>query len=416
MGHLSMVRIGLLVGLLWVARAAALNVDSLEWKAGGYMDAGRFQMTDSTANGELLHRMGVAWNINHRINDAWSLDADLHWLFWRNQQHDLALFHVVGLKFDADMRGALQYQSGMNSGKLGVYDFKYNPDSKNLGEYLLRSTAYPTLLESSQGKDLLAYSYTRVAGVEYGFELSWVRLKALVYAEQFNSPVYDVAPVFLASAGPEYAEVQAGIALDRYWMFGKRMVSSSLDSSLRAHISSQGLSTKATKLMLRTRLDLAQMLDIEFAPTFYAEAALLGLKNDTLFYKHMAQRMPVMAGVDLPTWGLLTTFSVEAEYLKNPYYARKYPIGDAGGSSYSPLPNLNSALEYLPENLPNTVSNDWRWSIYAKRSLNNWIDLEGRAASDHMRLYVFNGDYASGEPYTRRTKDWYFLVRISYHN
>jgi hypothetical protein len=410
-----MIRIGLLAGLVLASGVAALNPESLDWKIGGYFDAGRFQMTDSTANGELLHRMGALWNIDYKIDDNWTMDADLHWFFWRNQLHDLGLFHVVGLKFDADMRGVLQYSSGSQLAKFGVYDFKYNPDSKNLGEYLLRSTAYPTLLESSQGKDLLAYSYSRVAGVEYGLNHDLWRAKALIYAEQFNLPVNDVTPAFFVAAGPKYAEVEIGVALDRFWMFGKRMQAKSLDTALQSYIRSQGLTFKATKVSIRGRLDIGEMTGMENGLRLYAETAILGLKNDTLYYKNMSERMPMMVGMDIPTFGILNTLSIEAEYLKNPYYDRHYPNNDANAQTFSPLPALNNS-EYSAGNLPNFTKNDWRWSFFAKRSLNQWLDLEGRVASDHMRLYFYNGDYGSGEPFTQKTKDWYFLFRISYHN
>jgi hypothetical protein len=406
---------GLLAGLVLASGVAALNPESLDWKIGGYFDAGRFQMTDSTANGELLHRMGALWNVAYKIDDNWSMDADLHWFFYRNQLHDLGLFHVVGLKFDSDMRGVFKYESGSHLGKVGVYDFKYNPDSKNLGEYLLRSTSYPTLLESSQGKDLMAYSYSRVAGVEYGFNQDLWRARAIVYAEQFNLPVYDVTPAAFIAAGPRFAEVELGLALDRFWMFGKRMQAKSLDSTLKAYIGSQGLSSKATKVMIRGRFDLGQMLEMEDGPRIYAEAAILGLKNDTLFYKNMSERMPIMVGLDVPTFGFFNMLSVEVEYLKNPYYDRHYPNNDANAQTFSPLPALNNN-EYTVGNLPNITDNDLRWSFYGKRSLNKWLDIEGRMASDHMRLFFYNGDYGSGEPFTQKTKDWYFLLRLSYHN
>ncbi len=388
-----------------------MSLDSLNLRVGGFVDAGRYQLDDTAETGELQNFMGASWKADYPINEEWSLNGDLLWLFWRQKLHAVALFHVKGIRFDADMRGWVNYQSGGQKARFGIYDFKYNPDSKNLGEYLLRSTAYPTILESAQGKDKLAYSFNRVLGGEYGLEYTLFRGKALVYAEQFRVPVNDVTPALFAAVGPRYAEVEVGAALDRYWMLGKqhRKQWTPEDS---AYIKSQGLREKSTKFSLRGRLDFPAMFESSprILPVLYAETALLGLKNDTLYYKKMSERMPFMFGIDIPTGPVFDVLSVELEYWNNPYLNRKYSIADDGRSRASPLPFIvdSDKMPYKRD--------DWRWSVFVKRALNNWIDVETRFASDHQRLYHFTGDYITGEPMTRLTKDWYFLARISYHN
>ena len=394
------------------ARAFTLNASDL--KVGGYVDGGRFQVADTSITGEIVNRMGAKWRIDKQLDENWSILADLHWMFWRNQATDLALFHIAGIKFDSDMQGAFAYQDGASRFRLGLYNFKYNPDSKNLGEYLLRSEAYPTIIENSQGKDLLAYSHSRVAGAQYDLGFPLFRQTGLIYAEQYNIPVNDVSLAYLAAAGPEYAEVQVGAALHRQFRFGKPQVSE-LEKSQEDYVKSQGLTTQAMKFSLRGRLDVGRMLEMGQDAVIYGEAALLGVKNDSLFYKSMSQRMPVMAGVNLPTFGLLNVLSIEAEYLRNPYYGRKYSINDATGSKFSPLPNLNSD-EYEISRIPNKTNDDLKWSVFLHRSLNNWIDMKARIACDNLRLLNWDGDLASGEPMTNKTGDWYFLVRIEYHN
>jgi hypothetical protein len=173
------------------------------------------------------------------------------------------------------------------------------------------------------------------------------------------------------------------------------------------------LEPTAFKLMARGRLDFSEMLGWKDGFRLYGEAALLGLKNDTLYYKHMAQRMPVMLGLDIPTFGLLGNLSVEGEYFANPYYGRKYPIKDATGSNFSPLPYID---DYQAANLPENTKDDFKWSVFAHKALNSWIDLKVRFASDHFRLLNWDGDFEGGEPMTKRPGDWYFLARIEYHN
>ncbi|MDB5105094.1 MAG: hypothetical protein JWP91_2783 [Fibrobacteres bacterium] len=401
--------------LMAAAPARAFELGAQDLKVGGYVDGGRFQLADSSSNGEILNRMGAKWALDKEIDDNWAFMASLHWMFWRNQATDLALFHIAGLKFDSDLQGSLSYRSGANRFRMGLYEFKYNPDSKNLGEYLLRSEAYPTIIENSQGKDLLSYSFSRVSGMEYGLDFPLIRQTALVYAEQYNIPVNDVSFAYFASGGPTYAELQVGGALHRRFRFGKATRTTNLEQSLKDYVAGQGLTTQAVKLMLRGRLDLGMIRNGSPGFTLYGEAAMLGLRNDSLFYKHPMERVPLMAGMDLPTFGFLTALSMEVEYLKNPYYGRKYSVGDATGSNFSPLPNLNQD-EYGGGRIPDYTKDDLKWSLFLHKSLNRWIDLKARFASDHLRLLAWDGDYATGEALTRKTGDWYFLARIEYHN
>lgn len=412
MGRLSAF---LFSGLLSFSQAGAFELDEKDMQVGGYFDGGRFQLEDTSANGEVLNRLGVKWILRKEMNENWSLMANLHWMFWRNQATDLALFHIAGLKFDSDLEGAVTYHAGANHVKFGLYDFKYNPDSKNLGEYLLRSEAYPTIVENSQGKDLLSTSRSRVAGVQHDLQFDYFRQTALLYAEQFNVPVNDVSAAYLAAAGPRHAELEFGAAFHRMLKFGQPIKVEDLDPSLRAYVDSQGLTTRAVKLSLRGRLDFAAMFGMPGNFKVYGEAAMLGLKNDSLFYKEPFQRLPVMAGIELPTYGALDMLSAEVEYYKNPYYGRKYPISDATGSRFSPLPNL-SADEYVDPRIPNITKDDLKWSLYLHKALNRWLDVKLRFASDHLRMLSWDGDLVNGEPMTKKPADWYFLARIEYHN
>ena len=410
----SAIFIAMLSAFFFASATYAMELKEEDLKVEGYVDNGRFQLKDTIKNGEIVSRMGSKWSFNKPMDEHWLVMAKLHWMFWRNEATDLALFHIAGLKFDADLEGAISYQNGVNGIKFGLYEFKYNPDSKNLGEYLLRSEAYPTIIENSQGKDLLTYSSSRIAGLQYNLNFPLFRQTALIYAEQYSVPVNDVSLAYLAAIGTEHAELQFGAALHRQFRFGKPIKVTSLDQYRKDYIQSQGLSTQAIKLSLRAHLDVEILSRREQNFTLYGEAALLGLKNDSLFYKKPMQRLPIMVGVDIPTGEFLNVLSIETEYFKNPYYDRKYPSADASGSNFSPLPSLSSD-EYTGGRIPNFTKDDWKWSIFANKKLNNWIDVKGRVASDHLRLRSWDGDLG-GLPLTQGLGDFYFLLQIEYHN
>ena len=183
----TFLRIVLSAGCL-ATYAGALETSDIDLKIGGYFDGGRFQLADTNKTGEIVNRMGAKWKIEKPIDELWSVHADIHWYFWRSEGTDLGLFHIAGQKFNSDMQAAIQYKSERQLFRAGQFNFKYNPDSKNLGEYLVRSEAYPTILESSQGKDLLDYSNVRVLGFQYGWNYPIFRMKTLLFAEQYNRP------------------------------------------------------------------------------------------------------------------------------------------------------------------------------------------------------------------------------------
>jgi hypothetical protein len=390
---------------------SVLTADDLQ--VGGYTDFGRFQL-NGDGDGEIISRFGARWSLDKAINENFSAMAKLNWMFWRNQATDIQLFHIAGLKFDADLQAALTWTPGPQgsrdqTAKVGLYNFKYNPDSRNLGEYLLRSEAYPTILESSQGKDLLADSHNRILGVEYERrETSSFRHAALLYAEQFSQPVYDLNLAYLATFGNAKAEVGAGVAWARFATFTKKDSSSAVPTEGYQHIRGAGLETEAFKFMVRARAELLSLPRWKENIVLYGEAALLGTKSDTLYYKNIMERVPVMVGITLPTAGLLTELAVEVEYLKNPYHDRRYHVRD----ETTPLPALD---DYTAE-LPSYAKDDWRWSVQAHRAVNQWLDLKVRFASDHLRLRSWDGDYESGSPMTRTSGDWYFLARVEFHN
>ena len=405
---------------VWFASAgnAFKNIDL---GVSAYMDAGRFQLDepDLVRDGEFLNRAGARWNITGNFTKKLSAFSNLHWLWWRNQAMDLGLFHVAGIKFDSDLEAFLEYRPEENQRlRVGLYEFKYNPDSKNLGEYFLRCEAYPTVLESAQGADLLRLSHARIAGLQYDLGFGQFHQTALVYLEQTNTPVNDMSAAYFAAFRPAGFEVAAGLAHRRFFKFGDRINNNLLLDTLRTYIEERDLTARATSVMFRGHVDFNALLGLSLSEGFkvYGEAALLGFKQDTLYYSSLFQRAPLMLGMDLPTGGVFDLLSLEVEYFKNPYYDKKYSLTDQGGNKFSPLPSLNSEDEYFG-NLPAYHRDDWKWSLYFIKSLNRWVDLKVRAANDHLRLLEWNKSIANGgRPVTIKPKDWYFLIRIEWHN
>src|SRR5690606_28635318 len=97
-----------------------------------------------------------------------------------------------------------------------------------------------------------------------------------------------------------------------------------------------------TVVMAHASLDLRKMLGMpdEGAPfKIFTEAALLGWKDYPIFYENRLRRMPVMAGIHLPTFGLLNRLTVQFEHYDSPWSNSTYNLGEK-----------NLAVPSYPEN------------------------------------------------------------------
>lgn len=148
----------------------------------------------------------------------------------------------------------------------------------------------------------------------------------------------------------------------------------------------------------------------------YAEMAILGIKNQPYYYDKIMDRMPMMVGINLPTFGLLTRLSVEGEYHKS-----RFP-NTVGMPFYAALPlplNLNTnPYDYTDSaataNKKSLTNDDFHWSIYATRKITTGIALSAQAASDHQRQPTGPEVKPTSQPVTLKVKDWYFVVRLDF--
>ena len=172
---------------------------------------------------------------------------------------------------------------------------------------------------------------------------------------------------------------------------------------------------RGAKLMARAALDLGFLLpegrkgadDLRL----FAEAAVLGLENQPFYYDKLSQRVPVMFGLNVPTFGLLDLLSVQGER----YTAR---FDDIKRQSELSLPvwlvpewDVSGdpvESDYKPSHY---ARDDWKWSVYAKKTVNRLLAVHAQIANDHMRLLTFNSAYTENT-ITSTPKDWYYLVRL----
>jgi hypothetical protein len=203
------------------------------------------------------------------------------------------------------------------------------------------------------------------------------------------------------------------------------------DTTVKAIVtSSREITRRAINVMGRVGYDFAEAFDLTGTGPFkaYAEIAVLGVQNQPVYYEDVTERMPIMFGLHVPTFGLLDLLAVEGEYLNNPnrdswmllsvHKDRPFvtPDNDLGGESLA-IPDLDAAdfrkSFYDPKSFH---SDDWKWSVHAVRTIVPGLKVKVQAANDHFRTHKleFNGPSLTPYPLTLGKRDWYYLVHLQW--
>jgi hypothetical protein len=316
--------------------------------------------------------------------------------------------------------------------QFGLFSHKYS-ESVNLGEYLFRSGTYPGNLFSGGWSYMNAASY-----LAQGIRLTvptlngTLRHEFVAYMERNLQPAHDISPGYLVTYKPvPFLEVSAGgVWSHAISMNSKRLAPkteantyskstglpiggepapSECSDSLAVGASSSdcGYYTfEGFKVMGRLSADLGLLVGLK-ANDFkvYSEVALLGVEDQPYYYEDKMQRMPVMLGLNIPTFGLLDRLTLEGEYL-----ASAFP---------------NSNVEVLQEQLPIPTNEPYsfdpddkqfdeiKWTIYARRKIVDGVTINAQAASDHLRHVNYAG-IPAGQTATPEAKDWYYVIRLEF--
>jgi hypothetical protein len=155
------------------------------------------------------------------------------------------------------------------------------------------------------------------------------------------------------------------------------------------------------KVMARASLDLGNLLGSPLLSDkdlrLYFESILMGVRDYPGYYQKMTDRIACMYGVNLPTFHVLDLLSLEFEYYRN-------PMGDNISkvtSQFAPIPAV--ALGH----------SQWKWTIYARKTIVRGFSISAQAANDHMRLVDFYG-HTNDVSSMQRTKDWYWALQLGY--
>lgn len=329
---------------------------------------------------------------------------------------------------------------------IGTFSHKYNPDAKNLGEYLYRAGTYPGYLWSNDGWLLM----NRAGSYSHGFLLNLAQMGGKLkhnfslFMETAYYPIGDFSPGYDFSFTSKWFDVGGGSVLNHYLPLRPSNLTpkedrnkyatirflAARDTSVGAPIDTvartgalsaiappdrfvSALDTntlhrwtfKGVKVMGRAALNFGHLLpDNIRGPEdlrLFAEVAVLGWGNQPLYYEKRSERIPIMFGLTVPTGKLLDVLTLQGEYYKSPY--NDIEIYNDGS-----LPIWETAYT------DSVHADDFKWTVHGKKSMGKIMNLYFQAGSDHFRLT--NGKYkVSSVPLTTDPKEWYYLFRLEFN-
>ncbi len=356
----------------------------------------------------------------------------------------------------------------------GAMPYKYNPDAQNLGEYLFRSTPYPNTVLNSPF-DVVNVARPTILGGLLSKNLAGGKWKNDILLTSSNSTIplgdfslayvtsYRINPIFEVGAGvnlfrlipiqPDLTTYKKGSSANynAYFTYNGKKYSTISDLYKRDSVDAAGVvhvlstpisdisdsvaialdadttlpagvsgvnhySLKGQMLMARFSVDFKPILGNNIDMKLYGEWAMLGAQNYPVFYEKPMDRMPVMVGLNLPTWGLLDLLNVEGEYWKNPYLNSDYDMANPQSKTGLATPYLvPGPYDNLRLSIREAVkTDDFKWSVSATKSLNKAFSITAKAAKDHMQVMQLWTNHL-GRSYNDMMsgKDsWYYVLRL----
>jgi len=308
----------------------------------------------------------------------------------------------------------------------GRFPYKYNPDARNLGEYIFRSGTYPAYLINNFDQP-----FARLTGLKLSSSLfGMLHQDLLLTSETDIPPYYDLSLSYIANCDVgKFLNVGAGVE------FARLIPLDTLVKSTQTRYITGNDTNYYTfggiKLMGRLAFDPKFFFPASWSffgkedLKIYGEGAILGLKNypanDSLNSKNatpnnmwgydtLKNKIPVLIGFNVPTFKLLDVLALEVEWYGCPYpddYARELGKGNLASL---PIPDF-----YDRGNYGYAIEDNWKWSVYAKKMfMHDHVGVIAQCARDHTRLesLLDEAKYDELEESLQEKRMWWWMMKI----
>jgi len=413
--------------------------DDIETTFGGagWLQMGRIQKSwidpsnpniNNNYNKNWMQDAGAVLNVNAKISENWAGALELGTIqvhLARGAFSQAKKWYPFWVPF-VSYANIAYTQNNFNL-TIGSFRYSYGPDNKNLGLYLMHGYVYPGAIVSSFLGPLDPLK--TLFGAKATYSIAGLRNDLILNIETADKPLYDISIAdYLNYKIIEGIEVGAGVNFYRLIPQNSDATSPSKTCVLGQYGETCGLedstyvfnpitdaidslvldtitgSLAGTKLIARFSFDPKPLLggiDALGATDliFYGEGAILGLKDYSVAYTSISERMPFMLGFNFPTFGLFN-LSGEIEYYTSPNSS-----DNLAAQNGSWVPKIEDAF--------NQSRDDFKWSVNASRVFFGHMILIGQVANDNIRLGGSHDD-TSGKVATTIPTDWYWTTKIAY--
>ena len=380
------------------------------WEVGQAMKLAWEEVQDSN---QVIQRVSIGFLQQTTVNDRLNLYLGIGGLFfnpypaivgqWGSQRRYFAtaLTQARALYSFGDLENP-SFQIN-----LGFFGYKYNPDAKNLGEYLFRSSAYPNFIRTG-GYEIINSAAAAMQGLQLIHNMGPFTHNLFLTTETEFAPLHDFSLSYVASMKVgSVLDLGAGVNFNRLIPVRPSLESRKLnENSYIVGADTLHYTFQSTKLMGRASFDpkgyfgesaLFGQEDLKL----YSEVAVLGVKNYPKYYEKIADRTPIMVGFNIPTFNLLDVFSVEYERYTNPYPNDWFQVLR---NSY-PIPYQKDSTDF--------TKTKYKWSLYARKTITPGFGMLAQVASDHFR--TLDNEWQPNHREVVTDKDhWYYMIKFNF--
>ncbi|MBN1758112.1 MAG: hypothetical protein JW863_07340 [Chitinispirillaceae bacterium] len=430
-----------------------------------------YELTNKWMQDNIL-TMGIRSKINDRLSGDVSLKA---WLYFnpfpdslmnnRTQDMNAPTIDFYMLSARMKLRLSPDPADSLVNLEIGIFPYKYNQEVRNLGEYMFRTGCYPGYIHS-EGFDLAGRQLSGIHVQNNLFDGA-VKNDLFFTSELYLYPSKDFSLTLLTDITPvpnRVINIGAGVQLfrclpvdDAYTTPTKyEQMYGSFDEKVAPnwYITNSGdtayYTFAGTKIMARLAFDPKPLFGLPdiFGPEdlkLYSEAIILGAKDypvsldssnfygrpiNEFGYDKLLEKMPIMVGFNFPAFKLLDVLSMEVEYYGKKYVNRVPIYANSNNMLRLPLPydpRINQGYpygdslthrpeasgEYSMETYTGGAA-QWKWSIYAKRTLFEKFDITLQFARDHTLIKTGLAQNVDFEEIFIKAKQWYWMLKFGY--
>lgn len=188
------------------------------------LDVGRLEegndlkIRDYDPSGVALNRTYVDVGFSQQLDESYFLNIGVGGIFWKAFEAGTGSPESKVIKFGPGISSAYMKWSASPNLDLtfGYFPYKYNAAARNLGEYLFRTEAYPTIIYTG-GWSWMNDAQYRTVGAKLTWQTGSLRQDIGLFGEYFNAPIYDITPAYIATwKGPAGLTMGGAASLHRY--------------------------------------------------------------------------------------------------------------------------------------------------------------------------------------------------------